>query len=87
MDDTGDTFITEQQMNGQIILLEILAAEFLLEEFGEVLLANRILEKFLQAERPTADSFRLDFFPASSSSSSPTTTTTITINVQLEVVG
>ncbi len=44
-------------------LLEILAAEFLLQELGEMLLADGILQKFLQAERPPADPLRLDFFP------------------------
>lgn len=44
-------------------LLEILAAEFFLQELGEMLLADGILQKFLQAERPSADPLRLDFFP------------------------
>ena len=46
-------------------LLEILAAEFFLEEFGEVLLTDGVLQEFLQTESPSLHSLGLDFLPES----------------------
>lgn len=46
--------------------LEVLAAELLLEELGEVLLADGVLEELLQAERPPLHPLRLDLLAANS---------------------
>ena len=44
--------------------LEVLAAELLLKELGEMLLADGVLEELLQAERPPLHPLRLDLLSA-----------------------
>jgi len=51
------------QMLSRFPKLEILAAEFFLEEFGEVLLTDGVLQEFLQTESPSLHSLGLDFLP------------------------
>lgn len=55
--------LSHAQLCGLKHLLEILAAKFLFEKFGEMLLSHWIFQQLLQAERPPTNPLQLDFFP------------------------